>query len=121
MARWNISGDTLTLEERGRSPRRWLERNRLRLAVALGLAEAVVALVQGFASLMLPIALLAVLGYFWVRRRVSPGLRVPLWIVAVAQAIAGAAPAGLVVLIGLGTILLVVLLLVLLGDLRRSS
>jgi 4-amino-4-deoxy-L-arabinose transferase-like glycosyltransferase len=120
MARWNIAGDTVTLEPGPRrSFNRWLERNRLRIAIALGLVEAVVALVKGFAGVMLPIALVSVLAYFWVRKRVSPNVRRPLWIVAVAQAIAGVAPAGVVVMVALGTVLLVIMLLVLLGDLRR--
>jgi hypothetical protein len=120
MARWNISGDTLTLEEGPRrSFGRWLQRNRLRLAIGLGLTEAVVAIVAGFAGIMLPVALLSVLAYFWARKRVSPALRRPLWILAVAQAIAGVAPAGVVVMAALGTVLLVILLLILLGDLRR--
>jgi hypothetical protein len=121
MARWNISGDTLTLEEKPRNGlSRWLDRNKLRIAVALGLIEAVLALIYGFASWMLPIALVSVLLYFWVRGRVSPAVRRPLWILALAQAIAGVAPAGVIVLIGIGTILLVIMLLVLLGDLRRA-
>jgi hypothetical protein len=125
MARWNVSGETLTLEEGGgrRSPSAWLRQNGLKIAVVLGVVEAVVAWRLGLTQVMVPVALLAVLGYLWARRRFPPSVRRPLWVVTVAQAVAGLVPlaigAGIVIAVILGSLLLVIMLLVLLGDRRR--
>jgi hypothetical protein len=124
MARWNVSGDTVTLEEGGgRSPARWFRKNALRIAIVLGVVEAVVAWTQGWGLAMVVVGLLAVLGYISVRDRVPYVLRRPLWVVAVAQAVAGLLPlalgAGLLIASMIGALLLVILLLVVLGDRRR--
>jgi hypothetical protein len=126
MARWNISGDTLTLQEQDqgrRSPLRWLRQNSLRIAVILGLAEAVAAFLYGFKFLMMVIGVAAVFGYLNVRHRVPNAIRRPLWVVVMAQAIAGllvpAIYAGFAIAVVVGSIMLLVLFLVLLGDRKR--
>jgi hypothetical protein len=124
MARWNISGDTVTLEERRRrSPSRWLRQNSLRIAVALGIAEAVAAFVYGHKLLLMVIAIAAVFGYLNIRHRLPEIIRRPLWVVVMAQAIAGllvpAVYAGIAIAVVIGGIMLLVLVLVLLGDRRR--
>ena len=124
MARWNISGDTVTLEERQRrSPTRWLRQNGLRIAVVLGITEAVFAYVTGHRLLMLLIGVVAVLAYLNLRHRLPEAIRRPVWVIVMAQAIAGLlVPAvyfSLAIVFVVGTILLLILLLVLLGDRRR--
>jgi len=124
MARWNISGDTVTLEERGRrSPTQWLRQNSLRIAVILGLAEAIAAWLYGFKFLMMVIGVAAVFGYLNIRHRLPNAVRRPLWVVMMAQAIAGllvpAVYAGIAIAVVVGTIMLLVLILVMLGDRRR--
>ncbi|MGN6379191.1 MAG: hypothetical protein ACTHNU_09600 [Gaiellales bacterium] len=124
MARWNISGDTVTLEDqRRRSPMRWLRQNGLKIAVVLGVVEAIAAFVFGFKFLMLAIGVIAVLGYLNIRHRLPESIRRPVWVIVTAQAIAGllvpAVYAGMAIAFVIGTIMLVILLLVLLGDRRR--
>ena len=124
MARWNISGDTVTLEERGRrSPTRWLRQNSLRIAVILGLSEAIAAWLYGFKFVMMVVGVAAVFGYLNIRHRLPNGVRRPLWVVVMAQAIAGllvpAVYAGIAIAVVVGTIMLLVLMLVMLGDRRR--
>jgi hypothetical protein len=124
MSEWNISGDGMTIEQsKRRSPMRWLRDNSLKLAIVIGLSEAAVAYFKGFHFLW-AIGLLAVFGYWWIRNRVPQSVRRPLWVVATSQAIAGlvvpAVFAGLFIAVIVGAILLVIMLLVLLGDLRRT-
>jgi hypothetical protein len=124
MSEWNVSGDGMTIEQqKRRSPLRWVRDNSLKLAIGIGLAEAVVAYVKGFHFLWL-IGLIAVFGYWWARTRVPQSVRRPLWIVATSQAVAGlvvpAVFAGMFIAIVVGGILLLIMLLVLLGDLRRT-
>jgi hypothetical protein len=122
MGKWNISSDGTTLEPR-QSPSSWLRQNSLRLAVVIGVVEALVAYIQGFHYLWI-IALLVVIGYWWVRDKAPAVMRRPLWIVAMSQAVAGlllpALVFGLFITAILGALLLLVLALVLLGDLRRT-
>lgn len=122
MGKWNISSDGATIEPR-RSPSSWLRQNSLRLAVVIGVFEALFGYIQGIRYLWL-LALLVVLGYWWVRDRVPARMRRPLWIVAMSQAVAGlllpALMFGLMIVALVGVLLLVVLALVLLGDLRRT-
>jgi hypothetical protein len=125
MSKWNISGDALTIEPRERrSPTRWLHQYSLRLAVVLGLAEAVFAWVDGFRLLMTVIGVAAVLGYLNVRHRLPQTIRRPLWVVVMAQAIAGLVLPliyiGVAMFIIVGGLLLVVLALVMLGDRMRK-
>ena len=122
---WNVSTDPLTLEEQPRrSPSRWLRQNSLRLAVLLGLAEAVVAAVLGFKLLIVVIGLASVLLYLNFRHRIPNAIRRPIWIVVVAQGIAGlvvpAIYASILIASVLAVLVLLVLVLVLLGDLRRG-
>lgn len=122
---WNLSSDAVTLEERPRrSPSRWLRQNSLRLAVFLGLFEAVLAFVLGYKLLIVVIGLASVLLYLNLRHRIPDAIRRPIWIVVVAQAIAGlvvpAIYASIFLVSVLAALVLLVLLLVLLGDLRRG-
>jgi hypothetical protein len=125
MARWNVSGgDTLTLEEQGRrSPSRWLSQNGLRIALLLGIVEAIFAWATHHTLIMLLIGVLAVIGYLNVRHRLPMAVRRPLWIIVMAQAVAGlalpAVYAGAAIAMLIAVILLVVLVLVMLGDRRR--
>ena len=125
MSEWNLSSDQITLEQRQRrrSPVQWLRDNSIRIAVLVGLAEAVVAWRAGF-KLMWLVGLLAVFAYLWLRTRVPRSLKRPLWMVAMSQAVAGiVVPAifGLFFFAAIvGALLLVIMVLVLLGDLRRT-
>ena len=125
MAPWNVSSDALTIEqEPGRSPSRWLRQNSLRIAVVLGLVEAVVAWSKGISLEMMLIGVLAVIGYLNLRHRLPAAIRRPVWVIVTAQAVAGilvpAITVGIGIAIVVGGIMLVILLLVMLGDLRRS-
>ncbi len=124
MAKWNISSDAITVElSQGRSPSRWLRQNGLRIAVVVGLIEAVLAYVSGHALLMTVIGIVSVIVYLNVRHRLPMRVRRPLWIVVMAQAIAGlllpAITVGFFIASILAVGLLIVLLLVMLGDRRR--
>jgi hypothetical protein len=70
------------------------------------------------------VGVLAVLSYLYLRRRVPAAVRRPLWVVAMSQAVAGiVVPAifGLFFFAAIvGALLLVIMVLVLLGDLRRT-
>jgi hypothetical protein len=124
MSNWNISGDTLTVEPRERrSPTRWLHQHSLRIAVVLGLAEAVFAWATGHRLLLMVIGVLAVVGYLNVRHRLPEAIRRPLWIVVMAQAIGGLVLPFVYVATAMffivGSLLLIVLALVMLGDRMR--
>ena len=125
MAEWNLSSDQVTLEQkpRRRSPVRWLRDNSIRIAVVVGFVEAAFAWHAGF-RLMWLVGVLAVLSYLYLRRRVPVAVRRPLWVVAMSQAVAGiVVPAifGLFFFAAIvGALLLVIMVLVLLGDLRRT-
>ena len=125
MAPWNVSSDALTIEqEPRRSPSRWLYQNSLRIAVVLGLVEAVFAWVRGFRIEMMLVGVLAALIYLNLRHRIPVRIRRPIWVVVMAQAIAGillpAIYVGIGIAVVVGGIMLVILALVMLGDLRRS-
>jgi len=125
MAEWNLSTDRVTLEEKPsrRSPARWLRENSIRISVLAGVIEAVLAWQAGFRWLWL-VGVAAVVGYLYVRRRVPMALRRPLWMVAMSQAVAGIVlPAifGLFFIFAVvGGLMLVILVLVMLGDLRKT-
>jgi hypothetical protein len=124
MSNWNISGDTLTVEPRERrSPTRWLHQHSLRIAVVLGLAEAVFAWATGHRLLLMVIGVLAVVGYLNVRHRLPDLIRRPLWIVVMAQAIGGLVLPFVYLATAMffivGSLLLIVLALVMLGDRMR--
>ena len=125
MSKWNVSGDALTIEPRERrSPTRWLSQNGLRIAVILGLAEAVVAWADGFRVEMTLIGVVAVLLYLNIRHRLPQVVRRPLWVVVMAQGIAGLVLpliyVGVFMFALVGGLLLVVLVLVMLGDRMRK-
>ena len=125
MAPWNVSNDALTIEQKPRrSPSQWLRQNSLRIAVIIGLVEAVVAWAEGFRLVMMLVGVLSVLAYLNVRRRLPAAIRRPVWIVVTAQAVAGILLPAIYVGIGIAVvvagILLLILLLVMLGDLRRA-
>jgi hypothetical protein len=125
MAPWNVSSDALTIEETPRrSPSRWLRQNSLRIAVVLGIVEAIVAWTRGFSLEMMLIGVLSVLAYLNLRRRIPAAVRRPIWVAVTAQAVAGllvpAITVGIGIAIVVAGILLLILLLVMLGDLRRS-
>jgi hypothetical protein len=122
---WNVSNDALTIEQKPRrSPSQWLRQNSLRLAIMIGLVEAVVAWAEGFRLVMMLVGVLSVLAYINVRRRIPNAIRRPLWIAVTAQAVAGILLPAIYVGIGIAFIvagiMLVILLLVMLGDLRRA-
>jgi Flp pilus assembly protein TadB len=126
MAEWNISsGDPMTLEQKPerRSPTRWLRENSIRIAILAGVIEAIVAWHYDIRWLWL-VGVLTVIGYFYIRRRVPARLRRPLWMLAMSQAVAGIIlPAifGLFFVFAVvGGLLLVIAVLFLLGDLRRT-
>jgi hypothetical protein len=124
MAKWNISSDSMTVEQAPRrSPSNWLRQNGLRVAVIGGLVEAVIFYVTGHALLMMVIGILSVLIYLNVRHRIAPAIRRPLWVVVMAQAIAGlllpAITVGFFVATILAVGLLIVAILVMLGDRTR--
>ncbi|HEV8155079.1 MAG TPA: hypothetical protein VGP67_06075, partial [Gaiellales bacterium] len=106
-----------------RSPVRWVRDNSIRIAVVVGFVEAAFAWHVGF-RLMWLVGVLAVLSYLYLRRRVPVAVRRPLWVVAMSQAVAGiVVPAifGLFFFAAIvGALLLVIMVLVLLGDLRRT-
>ena len=121
---WNVSSDRMTIEPpQRRSPARWIRENSLRIAVVVGLTEAAVAYFSGVRYLWAA-GLLAVFANWYVRKRVPQWLRRPLWIVAMSQAIAGlAVPAlfgALFITFVIGAVLLLMMVLVMLGDLRRT-
>ena len=106
------------------SPSQWLRQNSLRLAIIIGLIEAVVAWAEGFRLVMMMVGVLSVLGYVQLRDRIPASIRRPVWIVVTAQAVAGILLPAIYVGIGIAFvvagILLLIMLLVMLGDLRRS-
>jgi hypothetical protein len=125
MPEWNLSSDQITLEQRQRrrSPVQWLRDNSIRIAVLVGLAEAVVAWRAGF-KLMWLVGLVAVFGYLWLRTRVPRSLKRPLWMVAMSQAVAGiVVPAifgAFLIMALIGGLLLIIMVLVMLGEFRRT-
>ncbi|HET6848888.1 MAG TPA: hypothetical protein VFH74_08520, partial [Gaiellales bacterium] len=70
------------------------------------------------------VGLVVVFAYLWLRKRVPMRLRRPLWIVAMSQAVAAIivpALGGLLFLTAIvAALVLVILVLVMLGDLRRT-
>jgi hypothetical protein len=125
MAEWNVSTDRVTLEEKPprRSPLRWVRDHSIRIAFLVGVVEGLFAWINGFRWLFL-VGLAAVFGYLWLRNRVPLRLRRPLWVIAMSQAVAAiVVPAlgGLIFLTAMvAALVLVILVLVMLGDLRRT-
>jgi hypothetical protein len=125
MSNWNVSGDALTVEPRERrSPTRWLHQHSLRIAVVLGLAEAIFAWATGHRLLLMAIGVVAVVGYLYVRHHLPDAIRRPVWIVVMAQAIGGLVLPLVYVATAMmfivGSLLLIILALVMLGDRMRK-
>ncbi|HEY3764134.1 MAG TPA: hypothetical protein VGL44_03170 [Gaiellales bacterium] len=125
MSKWNVSGDALTIEQRGRrSPTRWLHQHSLRIAVIGGLVEAVFAWTTGHRLLLTVIGVVAAIGYLNVRQRLPELIRRPLWVVVMAQAIGGLVLpliyVGVAMFIIVASLLLIILALVMLGDRMRK-
>jgi len=122
---WNISGSTVSLEpHQRRSPGRWLHQHSLRIAVLAGLAEAIAAYAYGMKLELMLVGVIAVLGYINLRKHVPNAIRRPLWIVVMAQAVGAilvpAVYVGIFLFMGFAALMLLVLVVVMLGDLRRS-
>jgi uncharacterized membrane protein YhhN len=125
MSNWNVSGDALTIEPRQRrSPTRWLHQHSLRIAVVLGLAEAVFAWATGHRLLLMAIGVVAVVAYLNLRHRLPEAIRRPVWIIVMAQAIGGLVLPLVYVATAMmfivGSLLLIILALVMLGDRMRK-
>ena len=90
----------------------------------LGLAEAVFAWANGHRILLTLIGVISVFGYLNVRHRLPEAIRRPLWIVVMAQAIGGLVLpliyVGVAMAVIVGSLILVVLALVMLGDRMRK-
>jgi hypothetical protein len=101
--------------EHGTTPTsRWIDRNRTKFAVVIALVEAIL-LVAGVihrpAALL--IAILVLVGYFWLGRRLrSPILRDIAWIAAVSQALVALIPLLLFVVTAVAFIAVAVLAIV---------
>jgi hypothetical protein len=125
MAEWNVSTDRVTLQEKPprRSPLQWVRDHSIRIAFLVGVVEGLFAWINGFRWLFL-VGLAAVFAYLWLRNRVPLRLRRPLWVLAMSQAVAAiVVPAlgGLIFLTAMvAALVLVILVLVMLGDLRRT-
>lgn len=122
---WNISGSTVSLEQRPRrSPGRWLHQHSLRIAVILGVAEAIAAYAYGMKLELMLVGVIAVLGYLNLRKRIPVAARRPLWVLVMAQAVGAilvpAVYVGIFLFMGFAALLLLILVVVMLGDLRRS-
>jgi hypothetical protein len=107
------------IEHRESGPRRWFRERRLAIAVWIAVIEGILFLVGAIPRLLtLAIAVLVVVGYFWLGDRLRPqALRDVAWVAAVSQALVMLVPilalvVGTLALIGVG--LLAVLALVLL-------
>jgi hypothetical protein len=125
MADWNVSSDPRVLEQKpSRSPARWLRENSLKIAVVVGIVEAIIAWQAGYKLLLPLFAILVVFGYLWARKRVPQSVKRPLWIITMSQVIAAIILPAIIGAFLLFAIVaagvLVVLALVLLGDLRRT-
>jgi hypothetical protein len=125
MAEWNVSTDRVTLQEKPprRSPVQWVREHSIRIALVVGIVEGLAVWLKGFHWLWL-VGLVVVFAYLWLRKRVPLRLRRPLWILAMSQAVAAIivpALGGLLFLTAIvAALVLLILVLVMLGDLRRT-
>jgi hypothetical protein len=117
-----VAYQTPVLEHRSTRTSRWLRANRLRIALVVAIAEAVL-VVFGVIDVLpaLLVAGLVVAAYFWLAQRLRPGwARDALWIGAVSQTLVALVPVlvlvvGTLALIAVGLLAAVVLLLLLTG------
>ena len=77
------------IEHRESGPRRWLRERRLAIAFWIAVVEGVLFLVGAIPRLLtLAIAVIVVVGYFWLGHRLRPqAVRDVAWIAAVSQAL----------------------------------
>jgi len=107
------------IEHRESGPRRWLRERRLAIAFWIAVVEGVLFLVGAIPRLLtLAIAVIVVVGYFWLGHRLRPqAVRDVAWIAAVSQALVMLVPI-LAIVVGtlavIGVAILAVLALVVL-------
>ena len=108
------------IEHRESGPRRWLRERRLAIAFWIAVVEGVLFLVGAIPRLLtLAIAVIVVVGYFWLGHRLRPhSVRDVAWIAAVSQALVMLVPllailVGTLALIGVGILALLALALLL--------
>jgi hypothetical protein len=107
------------IEHRESGPRRWLRERRLAIAFWIAVVEGVLFLVGAIPRLLtLAIAVIVVVGYFWLGHRLKPqAVRDVAWIAAVSQALVMLVPI-LAIVVGtlavIGVAILAVLALVVL-------
>jgi hypothetical protein len=105
--------------EHGQTPRgRWLRERRLRIAVWIAVIEGILLLLHAIPRLLtLAVAIVVVLGYFWLGHRIrSTTVREIGWIAAVSQALVMLVPilaivVGTLALIGVAILAVFALLL----------
>jgi hypothetical protein len=108
------------IEHRDTGPRRWLRERRLAVAFWIAVVEGVLFLVGAIPRLLtLAIAVLVVVGYFWIGHRLRPQpVREVAWIAAVSQALVMLVPilafvVGTLALIAVGILAVLALALLL--------
>jgi hypothetical protein len=106
------------IEHRESRPRRWLRERRIAIAVWIAVIEGLLFLVHAIPRLpTLAVAVLVVLGYFWLGHRLRPGApREIAWIAAVSQAFVMLIPilaivVGTLALIGVAILAVIALVL----------
>lgn len=102
------------LEHRSTRGGRWLRSHRTQFAVVIALVEAIL-LVAGTINrpLALLVAVVVILGYFWLGRRLRPqAAHDVFWIAAVSQALVALVPLLLAVLTGLAVVAVAILAVV---------
>lgn len=102
------------IEHRSTRPERWLQRNRTKIAFAIAVVEAILLVADVIhrpAALL--IAILVLVGYFWLGRRLrSPLARDVAWTAAVSQALVALIPLLLFVVTAVAFIAVAVLAIV---------
>ena len=93
---------------------RWLHRNRTTIAVGIAVAEAVLLVLGAIhRPAALAVALLVIVGYFWLARRLqSPLLRDVAWIAAVSQAFVALVPVLLFVVTAVAVVAIAIVAIV---------
>jgi hypothetical protein len=108
------------IEHRESRPKRWLRERRLAIAFWIAVVEGILFLVGAIPRLLtLAVAVIVVVGYFWLGHRLRPQpVRDAAWIAAVSQALVMLIPilaivVGTLALIGLGILAVLALVLLL--------
>ncbi|HEY7149621.1 MAG TPA: hypothetical protein VH420_09260 [Gaiellaceae bacterium] len=104
------------IEHREGRPRRWLRERRVAIAAWIAVIEGLLFIVGAIPRLLtLAVAILVVVGYFWLGHRLRPGVaREIAWVAAVSQALVMLIPVlafvvGTLAIIGLGVLAVVAL------------